>query len=157
MAWESLPALARVAERAKTKRRTLEQALYRESDLQVCAANALNALRQETANAFCFTHVANEYPVHGAAAMRWVRRLKERGLRPGVADLQVWLSGGRTLHIELKRKGKYLSVLQKQLRAELINLGHTWHTVTASTPQEAGDLVEAIVRAALKADTRAAA
>ncbi len=132
------------------KRRTLEQALCRESDMQVCAANALRALQLEIGG-FAFTHVVNEYPVHGIVAQRWVRRLKDRGLRPGVADLQVWLRGGRVIHIELKRVPNGLSKAQRELRDELMALGHWWETVRARTQQECADQVVTIVRAAIDA------
>ena len=47
----------------------------------------------------------------------------------GEPDLEIWASGGRTLHIELKTKTGKLSLDQLGVQHQAAALGHTLHVV----------------------------
>jgi hypothetical protein len=68
------------------------------------------------------------------------RRISTQGIRVGpdrfvknemigMADMMVFLPGGRTLHIELKAEKGKLSSEQAAWRDEIGYLGHTYHVV----------------------------
>ncbi len=50
-------------------------------------------------------------------------------LTPGIPDCIIALPAGRTLWLELKSKRGCLSDPQKQVRQQLLHLGHEWHKV----------------------------
>lgn len=45
---------------------------------------------------------------------------------PGSSDLKVYLPGGATLHLEIKRPGRKLTEAQLAMQATLAVLGHTY-------------------------------
>ena len=50
---------------------------------------------------------------------------------PGSSDLKVYLPGGRTLHLEIKRPGRKLTEAQEQMQATLTVLGHTYRVANS--------------------------
>jgi len=53
----------------------------------------------------------------------------QRANRKGFPDLVIALKAGRTLWLELKSKGGVMSAEQKQVRLQLLALGHEHHVV----------------------------
>lgn len=72
-------------------------------------------------------------------------RLKRQGMRHGRPDIEIYLSGSKTVFIELKRKGNTLTDNQKEEHERLKSLGFNVHTVTAVSVPDAIDQVKAII------------
>lgn len=68
------------------------------------------------------------------------------GMTPGEPDVRVYLRGGRVGLIENKVGNAPLTESQKERHPALARLGHVVEVVRATTPEEASDKAEAIVR-----------
>jgi len=89
-----------------------------EEILQTEVVAWLNGLE---ATDFIFTHPANERKskIETLRAMRL-------GQRSGTPDLVFWLSGGKTLQIEMKVPGTYQNENQRKFEFDLKSLGHPY-------------------------------
>lgn len=68
-------------------------------------------------------------------------RAKVQGMDAGKADIKILLAGGRTIHVELKRKGGRVSSEQAEWHARLRDLGFEVHVVFATCPQDGIDQI----------------
>jgi len=68
-------------------------------------------------------------------------KAKAAGMDRGKCDLKIYLRGGRTVQIELKRKGGRVSTAQADWHAVLKLLGHEVHVVVARSPKDGIDQV----------------
>lgn len=76
-----------------------------------------------------FFHPANGIFLRGTKKQRDIEigKMKRMGFKPGVNDLVLLFSGGRTAWIELKSETGTLDAAQKVWRDKLLALGHEWH------------------------------
>lgn len=74
-------------------------------------------------------------------------KAKLQGMEPGRCDLKVLMPGGRTIHIELKRKGGRVSPDQKRWHDQIRALGFEVHVIFASCPAQAVDQVLSLIEA----------
>lgn len=72
-------------------------------------------------------------------------KAKIQGMDAGRCDLKILLQGGRTIHIELKRKGGRVSPEQEVWHDRLRAMGFEVYVVKASCPQAAVDGVADIL------------
>lgn len=70
--------------------------------------------------------------------------MKKTGLVAGAPDLIIWMHG-RTIQIENKIKGNYQNAAQKAFEAGLKALGHEYHVITATDPNDAVTQLEALL------------
>lgn len=89
-----------------------------EEALQVEMVTWLDSLEDRN---FVFTHPANERK----DKIESIRAAK-MGQLGGTADLIFWISGGRTLAVEVKAPEGSLSVNQRRFRDDLKRMGHPW-------------------------------
>jgi hypothetical protein len=101
---------------------------WREDHLQMAVATYLRRAN------VTFAADQNE----GRRSPRDGARRKAMGMAAGEPDLRIYLPGGRTLFVELKRKSGRLSDAQEWRHEELRRLGFQVETVYAATPREAG-------------------
>lgn len=94
-------------------------------------AAAVSALRRLEGYDVTFTF-AGDF----AAGKRNATKAKATGLTPGEADLRVYLTGGRILHIELKAEKTPVSADQVKRHALLRSLGHRVEIVRAASSDE---------------------
>lgn len=83
------------------------------------------------------------------AGKRNAAKAKATGLTPGEADLRVYLTGGRILHIELKAAKTPVSADQVKRHALLRSLGHRVEIVRAASADEMARLVCGLVVGAM--------
>lgn len=62
-------------------------------------------------------------PNGGKRNLKEAKKFRAMGVKAGFPDLVFILSGGRVSFAEIKPEGKYLSKVQKEVRAELEALG----------------------------------
>lgn len=75
-----------------------------------------------------YAHSPNEL-----ARTPFLRRLMAAmGMRSGIADLIIFLPGGRCIFIELKMKGEYQSENQKFWEVRVTDLGFKYYVVTCA-------------------------
>ena len=72
-------------------------------------------------------------------------RAKVQGMDAGKADIKILLEGGRTIHVELKRKGGRVSSEQSRWHDKIRSMGFEVHVVFASCPTDGVDQVRAII------------
>lgn len=70
---------------------------------------------------------------------------KLAGLVPGEADLQIYLTKGRVIHVELKGPNTAVRQCQLDRHKELRTLDHDVYLVRATCPQDGVDQVLAIL------------
>ena len=70
--------------------------------------------------------------------------MKRTGLVAGAPDLIIW-QRGRTIQIENKVKGNYQNKNQEAFEAGLKALGHEYHIITATDPNDAVSQLEALL------------
>jgi hypothetical protein len=58
---------------------------------------------------------------------------------PGTPDLTIFIKGGRTAHVEVKRPGEVQRPTQRQMSEWLEALGHEYHVV-----QSVGDVLDLV-------------
>jgi len=80
-------------------------------------------------------------PNAGQRSPRIGKRMKDEGMRAGVADICVMLKGGKVIWVELKTAKGRLSPAQKDFRLICRSLGHTY--LLARSVSEAIDLLKA--------------
>lgn len=112
---------------------------WREKHLQEAVADFLERL--EAVGALTFNHS----PLEGKRTKRAAVAMKRAGAKKGHPDLEVYLSQGRVVLIELKCKGS-VQPAQKERHDVLRKLGHDVRVVKAQTPGAAVDLVKSILR-----------
>jgi hypothetical protein len=106
-----------------------------EFDLQCAVADWLDF--QESLGKLTWQHSPNE----GKRKPVYVKMLIKAGMKTGEPDCAIYLKGGVTFFIELKRKGNYLTETQKHRHRLLNSMGYKTFTVTAETPRQAVDEV----------------
>ena len=116
---------------------------YFEYDLQCAVASYLDGLGLAGVK-LAWSHPPNE----GKHKPQYRVKQKKAGMKAGEPDCIIYLEGGVTLFIELKLAGNGLSQSQKDRHGVLRTLGFQVHTVTAKTPQDAVNQVEAILKKA---------
>ena len=113
--------------------------LFSEDDCQKAQVSYLE-FRRETMRDLMFCAIPNA----AKRSFRLAALLKALGLVSGAPDLIIW-KHGRTVHIENKVKGRNPSDAQKAFGDALKALGHEYHVITAETPKDAVDQLEAIL------------
>lgn len=111
-----------------------------EQEMQKACASYLYG-RQDYKRDLVFCHVPNGMRTSKTQAGIF----KGLGMQAGAPDLIVWLKG-KTLQIELKAKGGSLSTAQKAFGERLTALGHSYHVITATDPNDAVTQLEAILK-----------
>lgn len=115
--------------------------LYSEEALQIALAIFLNNL-ERTTKAFRWFHVPNG----GKRGILTAKKLKAQGVKPGVPDIIILLSGGRSIFLELKAEGGVLSPDQKQFANDLAQFEHPYHLVKGGLPIDINQQVANILR-----------
>lgn len=110
-----------------------------EEHLQMAIAEALH--KREKLGGFTFAADQNGM----RSSKRTGHKAKLAGMRPGEADIRIYLNDGRLGMIELKTKKNSLSKSQKERHALLKSLGHDVRVVKAGCPQDAIDQVMVIL------------
>lgn len=68
-------------------------------------------------------------------------------MKAGEPDIRLYFDAGRIVFVEMKGEGGSLNKDQRERIPKLYALGFTVHVVKAATPDEAVELVRAIVEA----------
>ena len=72
--------------------------------------------------------------------------MKQQGARPGRPDLEIFVSDGRVIFVELKRKkGGRLSAAQSQEIEDLRRFGHSCHVIRAVDERDGVGQLEAVL------------
>jgi hypothetical protein len=93
-------------------------------------------------NVLAWSHPPNE----AKHAVQYRMKQKRAGMKTGEPDCIIYLKGGQTVFIELKRLNGTLSAEQKNRHGALINLGFVVNTIKAATPAQAVKAVAAFLR-----------
>jgi len=132
---------AEVLRRVTSKKRTSKPFGYSEEQLQVSLANYLDQRELET-KAFKWFHVPNG----GKRGILTATKLEAQGVKRGVPDVCILLSGGKVMFVELKTEVGTLTSDQKQFGQDITSLGHFYHVVKGSHPIDVVQKVSAILR-----------
>ena len=120
--------------------------LFKEEDLQKAQVKYLEG-RRKTVRDVMFCAIPNESSIvaqRGKVNFRLAQHLRDMGLVSGAPDLIVWRRG-RAFYIENKVKGRKLSEAQEAFGEGLLALGHEYHVITAETPGDAVNQLEALL------------
>lgn len=113
---------------------------WREEHLQAAMVQTLYGLEREGWLSFAADMNAGKRGPRAAAMA------KATGIRSGEPDLRIYLGGGRTIFIELKRRGGRMSHAQTS-RVDTLNcLGFPVYTLYAACPSEACCALMGILR-----------
>ena len=113
---------------------------WKETDLQKAAASFLDDL--EHRGMLAWSHPPNE----GKRTMQYAVKLKQQGVKAGEPDCIIYLKGGQTLFIELKKYDGTVSKPQKARHELFRSLGYAVHIVKERTPQKTVNAIERILR-----------
>ena len=88
----------------------------------------------------------NHPPNEGNRSRRFGAKLKSHGMKAGQPDCEIWLNNGQSLFVELKTAKGSLGKSQKERHAILQGVGYPVYTIKATTPKNAVNQVEKILR-----------
>lgn len=113
----------------------------KEEDIQKHVAHYLDNLEFMLSKAFTWFHIPNGGKMSPARG----RKLKEMGVKAGVADIAIITKPGSVIFIELKTGTGKLSTKQKEFMAKCEITETPYHVVRAASFQSALDQVDDIL------------